>query len=112
MRNKLWLATTVGVAAMTATDVAWAADPSAVDTVAMHVADKWSEALRHMGAALGIAIAVAGATRGQSRAAAAALEGIARNPGAQTQIFMPMIVSLALMESLAVFALLIAFSVL
>jgi len=45
---------------------------------------------------------------GQGRAAAGALEGIARNPGAAGQIRGPMILGLALIESLVIYALLIA----
>ena len=39
----------------------------------------------------------------------AALEGIARNPGAADKIFTPMILGLALIESLVIYALVIAF---
>jgi len=60
-------------------------------------------------AGLAIGIAAAGCGLGQGRAAAAALEGIARNPGAQNKIFTPMILGLALIESLAIYALIIAF---
>jgi F-type H+-transporting ATPase subunit c len=42
-------------------------------------------------------------------AIAAGLEGIARNPSAQNKIFIPMIVGLALIESLVIYALVIAF---
>ena len=45
----------------------------------------------------------------QSKAASTALEGIARNPGAQKQLFTPMILALALIESLVIYALIIAF---
>lgn len=60
-------------------------------------------------AALGIAIAAFGGALGQSRAAAAALEGISRNPGASGQMLTPLILGLALMESLVLFAFLIAY---
>ncbi|MCB9545069.1 MAG: ATP synthase F0 subunit C [bacterium] len=60
-------------------------------------------------AGLAIGIAAAGGAIGQGRAAAAALEGIARNPGAQNKIFTPMILGLALIESLVIYALIIAF---
>lgn len=60
-------------------------------------------------AALAIGIAAFGGALGQGRAAAAALEGIARNPGAQNKIFTPMILGLALIESLVIYALIIAF---
>ncbi len=60
-------------------------------------------------AAFAIGVAAAGGAVGQGRAAAAALEGIARNPGAQNKIFTPMILGLALIESLVIYALIIAF---
>ncbi len=60
-------------------------------------------------AALAIGIAAAGGSLGQGKAAAAALDGIARNPGAQGKIFIPMIIALALIESLVIYALIIAF---
>ncbi len=50
-----------------------------------------------------------GAALGQSRTAAAALEGIARNPSAAGKVQTPMIIALAMTESLALFALVIAF---
>ena len=62
-------------------------------------------------AALAIGLAALGGTLGQGRAAAAALEGIARNPNASGKIFVPMILGMALIESLVLFALLIAFMI-
>ncbi len=61
-----------------------------------------------LAAALGIAIAALGGGLGQGRAAAAALDGIARNPGAAGQIRGPMILGLALIESLVIYALIIS----
>ena len=61
-----------------------------------------------IGAGLAIGIAAAGCGIGQGRAGAAALEGIAHNPNAYNRIFTPMIISLALIESLAIYALVIA----
>lgn len=60
-------------------------------------------------AGLGIAIAAFGGGLGQGRAAAAALEGIARNPEAAAKIQTPMIIALALIESLVIYALVISF---
>ena len=60
-------------------------------------------------AGLAIGIAALGGGIGQGRAAAAALDGIARNPGAAGQIRGPMILGLALIESLVIYALIIAF---
>lgn len=63
-------------------------------------------------AALGIGImmglAVLGGALGQSNAANAALDGIARNPSAAKEIRGSLVLSLALMESLVLFAFLIA----
>jgi F-type H+-transporting ATPase subunit c len=59
-------------------------------------------------AGFGIGIAALGGSLGQGRAAAAALDGIARNPGAAGQIRGPMILGLALIESLVIYALIIA----
>jgi F-type H+-transporting ATPase subunit c len=47
----------------------------------------------------------------QSITARVALEGTARNPEASGKLFVPMILALALIESLVLFTLLIAFSV-
>ena len=58
---------------------------------------------------VGIAIAAFGGALGQGKAAAAALEGIARNPEAASKIQTPMIIALALIESLVIYALVIAF---
>jgi F-type H+-transporting ATPase subunit c len=61
-----------------------------------------------LGAGLAIGIAAAGCGVGQGRAGAAALDGIARNPNASDKLFTPMILVLALIESLAIYALVIA----
>jgi F-type H+-transporting ATPase subunit c len=57
----------------------------------------------------GIAIAACGGAIGQSRAITAGLEGIARNPGASGMITTPLIIGLALIESLVIYAFVIAF---
>ncbi|MDA8121228.1 MAG: ATP synthase F0 subunit C [Deltaproteobacteria bacterium] len=62
-----------------------------------------------LAAGFGIAIASFGGALGQGKAIAAGLEGIARNPSAQNKIFIPMIVGLALIESLVIYALVISF---
>lgn len=61
-----------------------------------------------IGAAIAMGVAGLGATLGQGRAAAAALEGIARNPGAQDKVQTPLILSLAFMEAIGIFAFVIA----
>lgn len=62
-----------------------------------------------MGAAIAIALAALGGTTAQGRATSAALEGIARQPSAAAKIQTPMILGLALIESLVLFAFVIAF---
>lgn len=59
-------------------------------------------------AALAIALSVLGGALAQGKTAAAALEGIARNPAASGKILIPMILGLALIESLVIYALIIA----
>src|SRR5882724_5321848 len=62
-----------------------------------------------IGAAFVLGIAAAAGAIGQGRAIAASVEGIARNPGAAGAIRLSMIIGLALIESLVIYALLIAF---
>lgn len=57
---------------------------------------------------LGLGLAAIGGALAQSRVASAALEGIARNPQASDKIFTPLILSLAFIESLVIYALVIA----
>ncbi len=64
-----------------------------------------------LGIGLMLGLAAFGATTGQSRVGASAMEGLARNPQASKQIFTPMIVVLALIESLFILTWLIAFLV-
>jgi F-type H+-transporting ATPase subunit c len=66
-----------------------------------------SSGLIALAAGLAIGIAAFGGALGQGRAVASALEGIARNP--EARIMGPLIVGLALIESLVIYALLIAF---
>lgn len=68
-----------------------------------------SNGLIALAAGLGLGIAAFGAALGQGRATAAAMESIGRNPNSADKIFTPMIVGLALMEALALYALVIAF---
>ena len=61
-----------------------------------------------LAAAIAISISVLGGALAQGRTAATALDGIARNPAASGKILIPMILGLALIESLVIYALLIA----
>jgi F-type H+-transporting ATPase subunit c len=68
------------------------------------------EAKKFIGLACGLAIGIAalGGGIGQGIAISKGLEGIARNPEAQPKIFIAMIVGLALVESLVIYALVIS----
>ena len=68
-----------------------------------------SAGLIALAAGLGIGIAAFGVALGQGRATAAAMESIGRNPNSADRIFVPMIIGLALMEALCLYALVIAF---
>ncbi len=67
------------------------------------------KAFMALGAGIGIGIAVLGGGIGQGIAIAAGLEGIARNPGAQQKVFIPMLLGLALIESLVILAFVVCF---
>ncbi len=61
-------------------------------------------------AGFGFAIAAALAAIGQSRVAAAAAEGVARNPGAGARIQTMMILGLVFIETLVLFTLVVVFA--
>jgi F-type H+-transporting ATPase subunit c len=58
---------------------------------------------------IGLGLAVIGCALGQGRMAAQAMAGIARNPGAAKDMFVPMILGLAFIEALAIYALIFVF---
>jgi F-type H+-transporting ATPase subunit c len=74
--------------------------------VAMDSSGKWAIALA---SGLAIAIGAFGAALGQGRMAASAMESIGRNPNAADKIQLPMILGLAFIEALALYAFVIAF---
>lgn len=76
---------------------------------AAHATGSSDKGLIALGAGLAIGVAALGGALGQAKTAASALEGIARNPAAQGKIFTPMIIGLALIESLVIYAFVIAF---
>ena len=64
---------------------------------------------RALAAGIGFGIAVLGGALGQGKIGASAVEGAARNPSAAGRIQTIMILGLALIESLVLFALLVVF---
>ena len=73
------------------------------------VASSGDSSLAGLGAGIGLGLAALGGALGQGKTAASALEGIARNPAASDKVFTPMIIGLALIESLVLYAFVIAF---
>lgn len=69
-------------------------------------------ALLALAGGLGVSVAALGAAMGQGKVGAAALEGIARQPEAAGRIQTAMIIALALIESLAIYALLVSLIIL
>jgi len=61
-----------------------------------------------LGAGFGVAIAAIGGAMSQARGLTSALDGIARNPAASGKIVTPMIIGLAMIESLVIYALLVS----
>jgi F-type H+-transporting ATPase subunit c len=62
-----------------------------------------------LAAGLAIGVAAIGPGLGQGRAVASAMEAIGRNPNAADRIQTPMIIGIAFMEALVIYALVIAF---
>ena len=92
------------LAAVLVPAIAFGADP---DTAVVIAAE--SQKGVALGAGIAIGVAAFGCAIGQGMAALAALQGIARNPSASGKIQTPMIICLALIESLCIYALVIAF---
>jgi F-type H+-transporting ATPase subunit c len=67
---------------------------------------------KFLGAAIAIGLAAAFGSLGQGRGLSAACEAIGRNPGAVGPIRITMIIGLALIESLVIYALVIAVMIL
>ena len=102
-KNKLALAAGTVVALISSSAFAAAGEAAAMT----NKFDVYAWAAAAAGFAIGVA--ALGGTLGQGRSVAAAMEGIARNPGATSKIQTAMILGLAMIESLVLFALVIAF---
>ena len=100
---KLTLGFSTAITALLVALPAFAQEAGAV--VARNDRDKWIA----IAAGFGIAVAAFGGALSQGRAASTALDGIARNPSAADKLFTPMIIGLALIESLVIYSLIISF---
>lgn len=69
-------------------------------------------AMAVIGAGLGIGIAALGTGIGQGIGLSKACEGVARNPGASGKITTTLIIGLAMIESLCIYALLVSLGIL
>ena len=81
---------------------AFAADMSAESAGTGH------HSMAVIGAGIAVGIAAIGAGLGQGIATGKAVEGIARNPNASGKIMTPLIVGLAMMESLTIYGLVVS----
>ena len=93
------LATTAMVAAVSPATVAFAEDAFA----------SGSSTLAPLGAGLAIGVAVLGGAIGQGKVVGSMLESFGRNPSVGGKLLTPMILGLALIESLVILAFVIAF---
>lgn len=93
------------VSALVGSALASAEEVAAVGHATASVATNWGP----FAAYLGLGLAALGGALGQGKTASAALDGIARNPAASGKIFVPMVIGLALIESLVLYAFVIAF---
>jgi F-type H+-transporting ATPase subunit c len=98
-----WILGLVTIAAALA--VASPAFAQATDAAARASRDAWVA----IAAGIGLGIAAFGGALGQGRMAAAAMDSIGRNPGASGKIFTPMLLGLAFIEAMVIYALIIAF---
>jgi F-type H+-transporting ATPase subunit c len=81
---------------------------SAQQAAAAEARSSWLGPFTVVAAGIGMALAAGLCGLGQARAIAAALDGISRQPGAAARIQTAMIIGLALIESLAIYTLVIA----
>jgi F-type H+-transporting ATPase subunit c len=96
----------LAVLALFASVSAFAQGPGTTTTTTTATGVRWGV----IGAAFVLGIAAAAGAIGQGRAIAASVEAIARNPSAAAAIRLSMIIGLALIESLVIYALVLAFT--
>ena len=102
--KKLAIVLMVLVLALALAPAAMAAEEAGVDS-----ANILYYALAALGCCLGIGLAALGTGIGMGHGIRGACEGVARNPGVSNKIMTTMIVGLALVESLAIYALVVVF---
>lgn len=103
MSRKVLLSLAVVIIGLSIAAVAMAEEKAAGDR-----STEWKDWGLAIASGFGLALAALGGALSQGRVASAALEGIARNPGAADRMFVPMIIGLALIESLVLYTFIIA----
>ncbi len=89
-----------------ATSVVWAQEATSAATPLAT-----ESGMKALAAALSIGLGAVGGALGMGRLVASALDGMARNPNVQGRLFNVMILGLAFVESLVIYALIIAFMI-
>lgn len=104
MLRRTWMYLTVAIGLLLASPLGAMAQEGAAGVAAGSRAG-----LIGLGIGLGLGIAAFGCGMGQGKLAAAAMESIGRNPNSTSQLFVPMIIGLAFVESLTLYSLVISF---
>jgi|SRR5580698_2847644 F-type H+-transporting ATPase subunit c len=104
MFRRTWMYVTVAIGLLLASPLGAMAQEGAVGAPGGSRAG-----LIGLGIGLGLGIAALGCGLGQGRLAASAMESIGRNPNSTSQLFVPMIIGLAFVESLTLYSLVISF---
>ena len=101
--KRLYIAVIALVACLFSAPIAWAAEETAKS------GGRYSLVLAviFLAAGLGMGLGVLGPALGQGNAVKAACEGMARNPSVAGKIMTTMLLGLAIMESLAIYALVV-----
>src|SRR5438094_9019572 len=103
MISKIWLALSAALIVVMASPLVAMAQAAPPDQGGL------KGGLLALGAGLGLGIAAMGCGLGQGRIGASAMESIGRNPESTNSLYVPMIIGLAFVESLTLYALVIAF---
>ena len=83
--------------------------PALAQDVVVETASSSNAGMIAIAAAFAIGVAALGGALGQSKIGSAAMDGLARNPNAYKDMFVPMIIGLVLIESLVIYGFVIAF---
>lgn len=101
MKKNICLIAIASVAVLLGADAAFAEE-----------AGNASDYLTPIGIALTMGVAALGGTLSQGKAVSSALEAIGRNPSSGGEVFLPLILGMAFIESLVILSFVIAFSML